>query len=331
MNSAMVQKLQKRYYRKAVGATSLALVGYCILILYLQWFCLRLGALCWSLGEILSGTLGENAFWLGYRNAVADLQSSEWYFALSQMILIPLCMTVAGWKCRRDTGAIPKLLAGKTDWKRLGLAAVAAVFCFSICQLFTYLWNMMFGVMGLPAAEIPTVNWSLGDPWRTLVLTVFISPVVEEYLFRGVLLSRLRPYGDSFAIAASTVLFALMHNSLPQLFLALGVGAALGWLAVRTGSLRTGILLHMLVNLLNWGQLMLLDQVANVNFGLQIFWLVAFTVSGGALIHLYGRGRLNLEFAPPKISIPHPWIRFFLHPGVILVAGYCLYRLILAI
>lgn len=331
MDLATVQKLQKRYYRRAVGAVSLSLVGYCILLLFLSWFCLRLGAVCWALGELWTGTLEEEGFWLAYRSSISVLQGSMWYFALSQMVLIPLCMTAAGWKCRRDTGVSPRLLRGKTDWKRLALGGTAAVFCYSICQLLTYLWDQMFGVMGLPSADTPAVNWALGDPWLTLVLTVCISPVAEEYLFRGVLLNRLRPYGDSFAIAASAVLFALMHSSLPQLFLALGVGLVLGWLAVRTGSLRTGILLHLLINLLDWGRLMVLDQVDNVSFPLQILFLLLFTLCGGVLIHLFGRGRLNFIFRHGPISIPHPWLRFFLHPGVILVAGYCLYRLIRAL
>lgn len=331
MEAAAVQKLQRHYYRKAVGATALALVGYCLLTLYLQWFCPRLGAFCWCLGELWSGSLSEGAFWLGYRNALAELTGSSLYFALSQLILIPVCMTAAGWKCRRDAGVVPKLLAGKIDRRRLVLGGLVAAFGYSLCQSFTWVWDVLFGSMGLPQASIPTIRWALGNPWLTLLLSVFISPVVEEYLFRGALLSRLRPYGDSFAIAASTVLFALMHNSLPQLFLALAVGLVLGWLTVRTGSLRTGILLHMLFNLVDWGRMMLLDNVAGISFWLQAFWIVLLVTCGGVLFWLFGQGRMKLDFAPAKIHIAHPWLRFFLHPAVILVAGYCLYRLIMGL
>ena len=105
MEAAAVQKLQRHYYRKAVGAVALALVGYCLLTLYLQWFCPRFGAFCWCLGRLWSGSLSEGAFWLGYRNALAELTGNSLYFALSQLILIPVCMTAAGWKCRRDAGA----------------------------------------------------------------------------------------------------------------------------------------------------------------------------------------------------------------------------------
>ncbi len=331
MDAAAVKQLQKHYYRKAVGASALALVGYCLLSLYLQWLCLRLGAFCWTAVEYCSGNLGQGTFWLEYRYGVAQLQRSELYFALSQIILIPVTMIAAGGKCRRDAGISSSLTKGKIDGRRLGLGCVAALFFYSVCQLLSYLWQVLFGSMGLPAATIPTVNWALGDPWMTLLLTVFISPVVEEWLFRGAILNRLRPYGDSFAIAASAILFALMHNSLPQLFLALGVGSVLGWLAVRTGNLRTGILLHMLVNLLDWGRLMLLDQVAGITFWLQVLWVIALVTCGAVLFRLSGVGRLKLEFAPGKIAIAHPWIRFFLHPAVWLVAGYCLYRLVMGL
>ena len=328
MDAAAVKKLQTRYYRKAVGATGFALVGYSLLSLYLQWFCLRLGAFCWTVLQLFSGAVEEEAFWLGYRYTVEELQGSGLYFALSQFVLIPVVMVVAGWKCRRDAGAVPGLLTGKVDRRRLWTGGVTALLFYSFCQLFTSFWGMMFGQNGLPVADIPTVRWPLGNPWLTLLLTVLISPVVEEYLFRGALLSRLRPYGDSFAIAASAVLFAFMHNSLPQLFLGLGIGTVLGWLAVRTGSLRTGILLHMLVNLLDWGRLLLLDLAPGINGWLPLFWVAVLAVCCGILLRAFRQGRLRLDFEPAAISVEHPWVRFFFHPAVLAVMGYCFYRLI---
>lgn len=90
-----------------------------------------------------------------------------------------------------------------------------------------------------------------------LTLTVIsIGPVVEELLFRGVLLSallhRLRAV---WAMAASAALFALVHlpelhwlwYALPNLML---LGMALAWLRLRSGSLWPAVVAHGCNNLL---------------------------------------------------------------------------------
>ena len=77
----------------------------------------------------------------------------------------------------------------------------------------------------------------------SLLLGCVIAPVTEELLFRRMLLERLRPYGEGFAIAASALCFGLFHGNLNQLFYACALGLLLGWTAVKTGRLWQPILL----------------------------------------------------------------------------------------
>lgn len=92
----------------------------------------------------------------------------------------------------------------------------------------------------------------LSGGWLTVLLTLLgstlLPAVLEELLFRGVLLQPLRRYGDRLAVVVSTLLFALCHPTLPQFVNALVVGAVLGVFAVRTGSLRLPMLLHLVYN-----------------------------------------------------------------------------------
>jgi glutamate-5-semialdehyde dehydrogenase len=89
----------------------------------------------------------------------------------------------------------------------------------------------------------------LGMAWTGPLLVVVIGPIVEEIIFRGVilrgLLARWRP---AAAIAISTIAFAAMHLSLAQAPVTLMLGAVLGWLYVRTRSLGLCALLHALNN-----------------------------------------------------------------------------------
>ena len=78
--------------------------------------------------------------------------------------------------------------------------------------------------------------------------TVFLAPLAEETLFRGLLLRRLLPLGERTAVALSALCFALPHGSAGQVLYALAGGAVLGYAAVRTGRLWPCVLLHALAN-----------------------------------------------------------------------------------
>lgn len=83
-----------------------------------------------------------------------------------------------------------------------------------------------------------------------LWLVVVFAPVVEEFVFRGVLLRAFAAHLNFWAANLfQAVLFAAMHldpSAFPYLVL---VGAAAGWLARRSGGLAAPIALHVVFNL----------------------------------------------------------------------------------
>ena len=87
-----------------------------------------------------------------------------------------------------------------------------------------------------------------------LFLVVVLAPLVEEVIFRGMLLSRLRrSFGRWASILISAAAFALIHLidpnavfAVPSLFL---VGIGLGWYALPYGDLSVPIFVHAGVNL----------------------------------------------------------------------------------
>lgn len=97
---------------------------------------------------------------------------------------------------------------------------------------------------------------SLGLRLPLALLVVTLGPLVEELLFRGVLLSALARYtGQGAAIVLSAALFACVHlpdlsflwYALPNLAL---LGLVLGWLRVQSGSIWPAVLAHGVNNLL---------------------------------------------------------------------------------
>ncbi len=84
--------------------------------------------------------------------------------------------------------------------------------------------------------------------WLTAVSFVLVAPVMEELLFRRILLRRLLGLGDVSAIVLSALAFALFHTNLYQTVYAFVLGLLFGAVVLLTGSIRDTILLHMLFN-----------------------------------------------------------------------------------
>ena len=84
---------------------------------------------------------------------------------------------------------------------------------------------------------------------------VILAPVVEELLFRGILLrALLRKVQPATAVLVSSMIFALVHlvgdpNTVPFLPALAGLGAVLAVVALRSGNLSTSIFIHAGFNL----------------------------------------------------------------------------------
>ncbi len=111
------------------------------------------------------------------------------------------------------------------------------------------------------------------------IATAIIPSLVEEYAIRGVLLSNLRRYGNGFAIIASAVMFGIFHGDASQIPFAFICGLFFGYAVIATGSIWTGIIVHIMNNSLSCISSVLLqvadEEVANTFF---------YTVSIGGII-----------------------------------------------
>lgn len=87
-----------------------------------------------------------------------------------------------------------------------------------------------------------------------VMIVAVISPLIEEAVFRGVILEGVRTYWRSgVAVAVSALLFGLMHGHPAHVFITgtLGVFAGLG--VVRGGSIWVAVLMHAVNNAVGLG------------------------------------------------------------------------------
>lgn len=108
---------------------------------------------------------------------------------------------------------------------------------------------MFFSVLKGEEIVNPIADTMLsGNPIWSVLFIVILAPFVEEFLFRGIIMSKLRPYGNGVAIFAPAFIFALFHGNLFQIFYAFGIGAFMGCIVAKTGKLRHSIIIHMIFN-----------------------------------------------------------------------------------
>ena len=88
------------------------------------------------------------------------------------------------------------------------------------------------------------------DPTVVIMyMGVALAPAfAEEFLFRGVFYTNLRPYGRTQAILISSLMFALMHQNIGQLFYTFVAGIAMALMYELTGSIWCSVFFHLFNN-----------------------------------------------------------------------------------
>jgi uncharacterized protein len=87
--------------------------------------------------------------------------------------------------------------------------------------------------------------------WGAFFKVAVIAPVIEELIFRGLILHGLRKnYTATTAVIVSAILFSLFHLNPWQMPATFVLGLLLGWLMFRTNSILLAILGHSINNLM---------------------------------------------------------------------------------
>ncbi|MGN0748324.1 MAG: lysostaphin resistance A-like protein [Christensenellales bacterium] len=141
------------------------------------------------------------------------------------------------------------LIKFKFGWKNLLICvAVAFITLFGSLYLINYLFYLMSQIGYNPDTSLPlplTNGW-----WLVLNLIVLavIPAICEELLYRGIVMNGLRKFGDVGAIFISALFFALAHGSAMQFFYQFILGAVLGAIVIKTGSIVASAVVHFLNN-----------------------------------------------------------------------------------
>ena len=127
--------------------------------------------------------------------------------------------------------------------------------CFMLNIIMSTLVNYFVGIMGSVGVTIPEADFTIKTPSAASVAFQFlylavIAPLVEETIYRGMILSSLSKYSETAAIFFSALCFGLMHGNIPQAVSAFGTGLAYASIAMSSRSILPSLIIHSLNNML---------------------------------------------------------------------------------
>ena len=205
---------------------------------------------------------------------------------------------------RLDCGMLTRRGDKKLDWRTIVLPVIAGVLIMVAMYLPT-VWYGFFTQYALGISpEVGNVDVSsVGAKIMIVIASVFMAPVFEETIYRGVLYNGLRKrFTFIKAVALCALSFMLMHMSPMQVVFQVAIGFLSAAVMEKTDSLLPCVILHATANSL--ALVMQLTPLADVlngflafltgNITAAVFITLALAVAGiGALFVLvrYGFGK----------------------------------------
>ena len=214
--------------------------------------CNRIGAamlVFYLLFNILSAgiTYARDIFNQSYSNDLLNLVLSLSYYA---SYLFAFMFPVLFFKLISKKHSFPNLNLEFKLSKKLWIIIPAALGINFFFAEINYILLLPINFSELIAEPIPETYYA-HDFILDIIGTAIVPAICEEFLFRGLILSALLPYGKKTAVFGSAVLFALMHQNPAQILYTVVLGIIFAYMALETKSIWGGIILHFANNLIS--------------------------------------------------------------------------------
>ena len=142
---------------------------------------------------------------------------------------------------------IPAEAPGKQKLS-FGRFMVLFLMCIPVMYGGNIIGNLLSALLSDGNAQNEVVEFVTGNPLYSFVFAVLLAPLMEEFIFRKLLIDRLGRFGELTAILFSAVTFGLFHMNFFQFFYAFGLGLIFAYVYTRTGMLRYPVIMHTIIN-----------------------------------------------------------------------------------
>lgn len=198
-------------------------------------------------GTLITFAIQFVLFWILQNTVPQWMKNHDFVMFASSMSMYLLAMPLLAFMIRRIPGEVlPKHKMSIGKW------VVAFFMCYTLVYVANLAGVFTTGILGILKGEAvsnPIQDIAMGlSPFTAFFLMVVCAPIVEEYMFRKLLIDRTVQYGEKTAIVLSGLMFALFHGNLNQFVYAFVLGMFFGFIYVKTGKLIYTITLHAAVN-----------------------------------------------------------------------------------
>ena len=235
---------ERREIRKQYSKTALVLLLNIVIFNVISQLILRFGCM------IYGGGLSMEAFQRGAA-AFNENQLLSTIFSCMTPIVSETAAILTGLKILKFTPPDFKKLSTRNGYSG-GTVAKLVTLCLGLqtaSALLTQIVTSILDNFGLTGRTIDlSATTSFGANVFMFFYACLLGPVLEELLYRGVLLQSMRKYNERFAIFLSAVIFGLMHQNYQQFILAFLLGIPLAVVTIKYNSLIPSIITHIIVN-----------------------------------------------------------------------------------
>ena len=147
---------------------------------------------------------------------------------------------------------IPVTIATEQKKMKPGHIFVAFTIAYAATYVCNLIGTIITSVIGIiKGGEVENVMLTVTsniNPITSLFIIVICAPIMEELLFRKVLISRTAQYGEGVSIVLSGITFGLFHGNLNQFTYAFVLGIFFGFIYIKTKNIVYPIILHIIIN-----------------------------------------------------------------------------------
>jgi len=155
--------------------------------------------------------------------------------------------------------------------KALSIFVVLLFSCQPIFSLFYFSVESIANNFGFTSGTLSTEPTDI----YYLIYAALLGPLMEEVIFRGIILNGLSKHGKTFAIITSSIIFAIYHGAVAQSIFAFFCGIILGYVGTEY-SFKWATILHIFNNLVLASVLPAVIQELPLEFQQYMNWILIF-------------------------------------------------------
>lgn len=196
-------------------------------------------------------TVAYPLLWITGKEWLLSSVGTAVYSALAYTLAMALIIFIP-WKCFKKwkTNREELGLLGEPTWTDVGLAPIAYVAALILAWIFTAIFEIFPWFNAVEAQNVGfDFLYSGIDRIVAFITLVVVAPIVEEIIFRGWLYGKLRTKMSMIpAMIIVSILFGIVHGQWNVGITVFAMSLALCFVRETTGTIYSGIIVHMLKN-----------------------------------------------------------------------------------